>query len=303
MTQIRPMKGVAPTAPLKNFPYLASAKIDGIRCIVKDGVALSNTLKPIPNKQVQRMFAHLEGLDGELVVGPPRMLETDGPGGVFERSSGVLMTKKDIPDEDIRFYVFDRWYTPDVPAISRFNSIYETSKGLYKIHQVIVKDQQELDMYEESCLEAGYEGVMCRQINSPYKYGRTTEREGYLFKLKRFVDAEAVIIGYEEQMMNNNPKKINELGLSKRGSNQSAMTGKDTLGAFLVKDLKTGVQFSVGNGPGLTHAKRDELWSMREDLIGKYITYTYQECGTQIAPRLPQLKGFRDELDIDGLAA
>ena len=35
------------------YPIIASAKLDGIRCLIKDGVALSRTLKPIPNKSIQ----------------------------------------------------------------------------------------------------------------------------------------------------------------------------------------------------------------------------------------------------------
>ena len=61
------------------------------------------------------------------------------------------------------------------------------------------------------------------------------------------------------------------------------------------------VEFYVGNGPGLTVAKRDDLWQRREDLPGQYIVYTYQEIGTTNAPRLPQLKGFRPDWDIVGL--
>ena len=61
------------------FPLYATPKIDGLRCLVIDGVATSRSLKPIPNRFVQSVLGThlLDGLDGELVVG----LDT----GAFER--------------------------------------------------------------------------------------------------------------------------------------------------------------------------------------------------------------------------
>ncbi|MFM7851045.1 MAG: hypothetical protein ACKO96_03815, partial [Flammeovirgaceae bacterium] len=61
-------------------------------------------------------------------------------------------------------------------------------------------------------LERGYEGVMIRGLHGPYKQGRATLKQGWLMKLKEFDDDEAVIIGYEEKMKNNNAAQVNELG-------------------------------------------------------------------------------------------
>jgi len=56
------------------FPLLASPKLDGIRAIVRNGQVLGRSLKPLPNKLIQRMLGRedLEGLDGELIVGNPQ---------------------------------------------------------------------------------------------------------------------------------------------------------------------------------------------------------------------------------------
>jgi DNA ligase-1 len=61
---MRPMLACKDATGLK-FPLLASAKIDGVRALVKDGKVLSRSLKPIPNRHVQEMFGSLEGADGE----------------------------------------------------------------------------------------------------------------------------------------------------------------------------------------------------------------------------------------------
>lgn len=48
------------------FPFLASPKLDGIRCIVLDGQVLSRSLKPIRNKFIVKQLQGLPNLDGEL---------------------------------------------------------------------------------------------------------------------------------------------------------------------------------------------------------------------------------------------
>ena len=50
------------------FPLLASAKLDGVRPVVRDGVVFSRSNKPIPNAYVQKLFNKHTHFDGELIV-------------------------------------------------------------------------------------------------------------------------------------------------------------------------------------------------------------------------------------------
>ena len=297
---IRPMRGTKPEQPLNRFPYLASPKIDGLRAWVKDGQVLSKTGKPIPQPRVQELFGHLHGADGELTVGPAYSTGPDDD--VFDRSRGILMRKTAEPDADIRFYVFDRWDLLQMKAHDRVFVAGATafSDGVHLVAHTVVRNQLEVDDYLEHCLASGFEGAMLRQADAYYKYGQATERQAFLLKLKPFRDAEAEVIGYVEQMENTNMATTDELGYTKRSSSKAGKVGKGTFGAFLVRDLETGAEFSVGNGPGLTQAKRDEFWAKRDELIGQIITYKYQEVGTKEAPRLPQFLRFRDRIDLSG---
>ena len=81
----------------------------------------------------------------------------------------------------------------------------------------------ELIAFEELKLCEGYEGIMLRDPFGRYKHGRSTLKEGGLAAIKRFVDAEARIVGTYEQMENTNEKQINELG---RSSRSHAKAGK-----------------------------------------------------------------------------
>jgi DNA ligase-1 len=295
----KPMRGVK-AGVLDNFPYMASPKIDGMRAWVKDGVVLSKTSKPIPNRQVQAMFGHLHGADGELTVGPMNsQFEGDD---VFARSRGPIMSNDQ--EADFQFWIFDCWDKHlDADAryrrtLSHYGAKFVRQPGVNIVTQYAVRNAQNVSGLLAVFLADGFEGLMLRQMDAPYKYGQSTEKEGYLLKLKPMNDGEAVILAVVEQQENTNAATLDNQGYTKRSSAKAGKVGKGTFGAFLVRDLTSGVEFSVGNGPGLTHALRETLWAQRDTLPGCYITYTYQAIGTVGAPRLPQFKGFRPALDI-----
>lgn len=293
---VKPMRGVAPENGIPEGSYLVSPKIDALRALVMDGVVYSKSMKPLPNQTVQKMFRHLHGFDGELAVGAPNK-EHEGD-DVYDRSRGPIMRK--VCEADFRFNVFDRWDMPDHPALERINSIsLKNESGVVIVSHVIAEGPGEVDCAHQYFLERGFEGSMLRLATGNYKYGQSTENEGYLLKLKEFRDGEAVIISVFEQMENTNTKETNELGYSKRSSAKAGKVGKGTFGSFLVKDLVTGVDFSVGNGPGLTHELRDKLWFYKDRLPGQIIRYKFQEIGTKNAPRLPQFHGFRHPIDLE----
>ena len=302
MQPMQPMRAKAPTKALDQFPYLASPKIDGIRAVVRGGIVLSKTLKPIPNIWIQMMFRHLEGADGELTVGVP--FAQSAADNVFARTRGYVMTQRPQDKVDIQFHIFDRWDKPLLSAMQRVRNlpiIIGDTDSCYLVQHEFIKDQEDADRYELQCLKQGYEGIMLRGLDSRYKYGLSTQREGSLIKIKRFLDAEAQIIGFEEQRGNTNEAQIDALGHTKRSSAKGGKIPKGTLGAFIVRDLLTQVVFSVGNGVGLTDALRKEFWDQRHELIGRYITYQYQAIGSDTAPRLPQFIAFRDAIDIADL--
>ena len=299
--QIKPMRGVKPTTEL-NFPFLASPKIDGVRALVKDGVVYSKTMKPLPNENIQKRFGHLHGADGEIVVGSAHKTSPDDD--VFARSRGPIMRK--TGDADFHFYIFDWWNMPDTHASLRCDYLLNLEAlsvaPAEKVVHWLVKTQDELDEHLAFCLQQGYEGIMLRSTYGIYKYGQSTEKEGYLIKIKPMATREAVILGVVEQMANTNEATTDELGYTKRSTSKAGLVGKGTFGAFHVRCLESGAEFSVGNGPGLTHELRRQLWEQRDTLVGQYITYSYQEIGTQNAPRLPQFIRFRDATDISEVA-
>ena len=58
--QIKPLLSCDIDLEDVNFPVYVSKKLDGIRCLVIDGVAYSRSLKPIRNKFIQSIIGKHE---------------------------------------------------------------------------------------------------------------------------------------------------------------------------------------------------------------------------------------------------
>lgn len=280
---------------LIKFPVWASPKIDGVRCLIFEGVAYSRSLKPIPNPSVQEWAREnadaLEALDGELVVGSP----TD-PNCMQNTASGV-MSKSGEPG--FTFWVFDVECEPDAGYFDRLAmlnavGIADTVRVVV-VPQCLVNSLEEVAEVEARCLAEGFEGLMLRAYAGRYKFGRSTEREGGLVKVKRFTDAEAEVIGYEEEMHNANEAKANALGQTERSTAKANLVGKGTLGALVCRTTE-GVSFSVGTG--FSAADRASLWHERGSLLGRVAKYKHFDHGTVDAPRHPVFLGFRAPEDM-----
>ena len=271
------------------YPVFASPKLDGIRCLLIDGVAVSRSLKPIPNKFIRKHIERtkLEGLDGEIIIKDK----------TFSEISSAVMSEEGQPD--FSFVTFDYiGVSQTLPYVVRLNAVKEKVKKfpfIGVIRNTMINNEEELLALEQKFIAEGYEGLMFRKIDGPYKQGRSTVKEGYLIKVKRFEDAEAEVIGFEELMHNENDQEKDELGYSKRSSHQDNLIGSDTLGALIVKSAD-GIEFKIGTG--FTHALRKELWLHKDKLVGSLVKYKFQPAGVKEKPRFPVWLAMRDRRDI-----
>jgi len=272
------------------FPVFASPKLDGIRCLILDGVAVSRTLKPIPNLHIRHQLAGLPALDGELICGDP----TDPD--CFNRTTSAVMSRDGAPR--FTFRVFDHFGTPSdtfpqriYTAELRVNEAQADFRPVEMVPQRFIRDAAELAEYEAAQVAAGYEGVMVRDICDFYKFGRSTAKEGILGKVKRFADAEAEIVGIEELHRNGNAAEINALGHTERSTAAAGLVAAGTLGALIVRAEGFAETFKIGTG--YTAAQRDSLWSDRASLPGRLVKFKHQPAGAKDAPRFPVFLGFR----------
>lgn len=273
----------------QRWPVLASPKFDGIRALNVEGVLVSRRLKPIPNKFIREMFSlpRYKGMDGELVLGN------------FQQTTSAVMSHSGEPH--VTWRVFDNFTLRDsfevrLLKVETFASVdaFVFDTPIMAVPHVLCKNEDELLEYEIQCLSQGHEGVMIRDPKGPYKFGRSTVREGWLLKVKRFQDAEGIVIGFEELMHNSNEATTNELGKTKRSSHKAGMVPMNTLGALTLR-MENGVEVSVGSG--FTAEQRKKWWKAKEVVLGKRVKFKFQQHGTKDKPRHPVFLGFRAEGD------
>ena len=289
MAQFKPLLSatIEDTSKL-TYPNLVSTKLDGIRCIVIDGVACSRNLKPIRNKHVQACIGKPEynNLDGELIVGDPFAKDC-----YLKTNSGVMSADG---EPDFRFYVFDRIDMPSFQFITRYQQI-PSLPFVEIVAQWECNSEAELLEIEAELLAKGAEGVMVRSIDGPYKFGRSTVKDRILGKLKRFADAEYRVVGFQERMHNGNEAVTNALGHTERSSHKENKVGRGDLGA-LVLETADGQQFNCGTG--FDDATRVEIWANRHSYMGKFAKIKSFLIGVKDLPRFPVWLGWRDTIDM-----
>jgi DNA ligase-1 len=211
--------------------------------------------------------------------------------------SGVMSVEG---EPEVMFHVFD--FLSNRPFFQRVNQMIETIHmfSLPNLIEVVQQHQfEDLDefMYlNESFLSQGYEGSMLRKANAPYKEGRSTLRQGYLLKFKPFLDAEAVVIGFQEKLHNANEATTNELGYTKRSSHRANLVPMDTLGALICSSPDYEETFNVGTG--FDDLLRNHIWKNREHYLNSVVRFKFLPTGGKDRPRHPVFLGFRDTRDM-----
>ena len=289
------------------YPMLMSPKLDGIRGAGVGTALKSRTLKDLPNRRLQLLASQLglNGFDGEVICGSPVAED------VYRVTDSGVMSHHTV--NPFTYYVFDYWPTNNAPyrsrlAYSRDNVFLARERAeslgiasqfdIQLIRTDEVNSPEEVAATEQMYLDMGYEGAIARNPNGIYKFNRTTLKEMNVFKLKQFTDGEAIIIGFEEEMENTNEAEVNELGRTKRSTALAGMVGKNTLGAFIVRDCVSGREFKIGSGRGLTKELRAKFWTMRVPLLGVIVKYKSFAIGVKDKPRHPVWHGFRNPMDM-----
>lgn len=294
--QIKPL--LACEVPLEQvrLPVYVSTKLDGIRCVIIDGVAYSRSLKPIRNKFIQSIIGNekYNGFDGELVVG--NIYDKD----VFQKTTSGVMSEQGEPN--FVFYVFDDFTHPTLPYSERADIMRDkvdtVTDHIKFLGQKLIHNIDGINSLLEKEQSLGGEGLILRNPNGEYKFGRSTPKQQLSVKLKFFEQQEYKIVDVVERMHNPNEARVNELGYTERSSHKDNMVPMNTFGAF-VMELQDGRNFNVGSGLGLTDAVRKEIWNNRDKCIGKIATVRQMKVGSKNGiPRLPTFVGLRDKDDM-----
>ena len=306
----KPLLATAVDLDKLRFPILVSPKLDGIRCIIIDGEAVSRRLKPIPNLYIREKIREAklpEHFDGELLL---RDWTAD-----YNDVQSAVMSREYEPD--FTFGVFDMIPGgpeggPNLPFRDRYKTLewivgdkfQDGADWLMRVRQFECADLKELLLLHGAWTAQGFEGSMIRDPHGIYKFGRSTVNQGILLKFKNWFDEEAEVIGVVEQMHNTNEAEKDNLGRTKRSSAKAGMVGKGTMGALTCRMLSDGVEFEVGTG--FNDGQREAIWNTQRTTIGEIIKVKSQADpdptvdGRQEgkAPRIPVFLGFRN-VEVD----
>ena len=282
------------------FPLLASTKLDGIRCIFYKGEILSRSLKQIQNKQLREKFEAIRKftedtkciLDGEIY----------SPELSFQAITHFVMTQ-DLGDEIIpdhlKFYCFDNINSDltDTPFQARINNAITFCESLpdlcVGLEHWAVYSKEEVEQVFDQVLLKGYEGLILRDPNGKYKFGRGTIKEGLIYKVKPFVTFDAKITGVEQatEVNEDAEKKTNELGRSVTSKKKDDRHLIEKASAFWVdyegKPLKVVL--------AMTDPEKMGVWLNRASLIGKTIEYKGMLVGSKDVPRHPVMIRYRED--------
>lgn len=268
---MKPMLAAPFSRSKAQFPAIAEPKIDGVRARIDKGVAYTRSGLPFTNEKIQawakQNAARLNGLDGELVVGAANAR------GSFSATQSGALARGTSPA--FTFHAFDHTGMPDRPYSERRAAAARAVEGVPNARAVPahrVNSLAELERLEGKIVKAGYEGVIVRKPEAPYKAGRTTTADGSMLKLKRFSDGEARVLGVKELM--------------RKGG-----TPGGTAGALEVEI--NGQRFKLG----VPADQRGAIWARRDTIAGETVQFRHKGGGR--VPRDAVLEGFRSALDMD----
>lgn len=125
-------------------------------------------------------------------------------------------------------------------------------------------DVNSIELYHDECTKKGYEGAIIRVLGSPY----INRRCKFLWKYKKFIDAEFKIVGYRAEKNDQNK-----------------------LGTFVMK-MKDGRTFKAR--PAATEREKATMWISRRKYLGKKATVKFQGLTSKGKPRFGVIKYIYD---------
>ena len=236
---------------LENFPHineaLSRSEFEGL---VFDGEVMSEDFQTLM-KQVHRKEGD-QTEDSYLAVFDMLTLEEFNAGGT---EHGAMFRRQRILDLSGLFNY--RIQLVDATVID-----LDTDEG-----------QSQFKAMNKLALDEGYEGLMIKPINDPYK----CKRSHAWLKIKPFIEVTLAVVGVEEG------------------------TGKNEgmLGALVVEGEDDGKFFQLNVGSGLTDDMRKDVWAVKDAVIGQLVEIRAdaatqsQDADNVWSLRFPRFKTFR----------
>lgn len=251
MSEIKAMLAKKLTNSVDVNGWWMSEKLDGVRCIW-DGTKLISRNGNVFH--APKWFT--TGLPSDIILDGELFLER----GKFQETLSIIKNSNKIEEwSKLSFQCFDIINCdPYEKRLSKLNKL-SLPKTAGVLPQTICESKKHLEEYQAEILKLGGEGVMLRKPGSMYEGKRVST----LLKLKKFKDAEAVVLGYT--------------------NGKGRLDGK--IGAL--KCEFDGKVFNIGSG-------LDDVDRENPPAIGSIVTFSYFEKTDAGVPRFPTFISVRD---------
>ena len=282
-------KGIVIDDPIQ-YPVRVEPKLDGLRCIAvkHNGEVTMFTRNGTVLETLPSIKSAIEAADWDDFV-----LDGEAMGSDWNESASVVMShKKAKNDSGIIFHVFDAVYFDDwktqintfslsdrVQLIKELLDKMQPNAPVKQVEGKIVKDQDELLKFYSKTMEGGYEGIMVKNLKSPYVF----KRSDAVLKLKPVTTYEGVVVASYE---------------GRRGSKREGLWG-----GFEVV-LPNGVVTRLGGG--FTDKLKAEIGMNPDGWIGKVVEMEGQPdpltddgLTKDGKVRFPVFVRIRDDSDVD----
>ena len=249
--------------PTKNYPnsvWLASPKLDGIRCLYyapdKGLISRSQRLRYVGFEEIEqicealRITNNLSFLDGELYI----------PGEKFDIISGIVRDSKDYDVAtkarvEFRIFALGSIANPNMDAGAMLDlmeaKLPTSGRVIHLDHSIIGNTPIAIQAKTEQVRIDGRsdEGIMLRNPSSIYAGGRSNN----LLKVKNFVKSTFVIVGFG------------------KGTGKFA----NSLGNLLVRGMVNGVVVMGKVWTGFNDEERLDIWANQSSYLGRDIEVIY----------------------------
>ena len=248
------------------YPIYSQPKLDGIRCIVTSEGMFSRNGKPIISAPHIR-----EGLQPLFDENPDLIFDGELYADKFANDFNkiVSLVKKTKPTDadlkeskkNIEYHIYDLPSAGGTFENRFFNNLIKMYDTLPKycvlVKTMVCRNENEVNILYEDCVEAGYEGQILR-LNKEYE----NKRSKFLLKHKSFIDEEYTI-----------------KGICEGEGNKTNMVG------YMVFETADGKPFK--SNVKATFEQSEEMFRNRKQLIGKQATIKYFNLTPDGIPRFP----------------
>lgn len=296
------------------FPCIVQPKLDGVHSLNRHGKCIGRSLKAHENKFITEKFSKPEyhGFCGEKINADLGATHPD----LCRITSGDLRRHEGEPN--IHWYLFD-YVTEETKNLGYLARMDKLRSYLSKIGQPdfikVIQHPIHFSMdtllsVENEYLELGYEGIIIRDPDAPYKYGRCGKTFMGVWRVKRFIESEIRVTRLTEGQHNANEAKKNELGRTERSTHQENMLPNGLLGNIIGDTLEDIVDPQTGKllipkgtevivSPGeMDHKMRKFYWENPCEIIQHVVKFKLFPKGIKDKPRFPIYVSHRNANDM-----